>query len=1303
MVAEESAHQRNTRIDTLRAEIRDRLQKAGSGDWEAVLHPKALGRARELATLIDDDGGADIGSRWLLGWLHWHRHILLPRGRDELDLHTVVEMMTGCFLAGVGPLPEPLLPVLADRADIAAVAFLHDALSQADPRLITAAVELSRRILGATPNDHPDLAARMSKLGIALWARFEHLGAREDLDEAVQVGREAMAATPTNHPNRATILSSLGNALETRFECVGAREDLDEAVQVGREAMAATPTNHPNRAAILCNLGNALRARFECVGAREDLDEAVQVGREAVAAIGADHPDRPAVLTSFGNTLQACFERAGVLEDVDEAVQVGREAVAATPTDHPDVRGRLSNLGIALRARFERVGAREDLDEAVQVGREAVAATPADHPDLAGCLSTLGSVLLTRFESGGAREDLEEAVQTLRGAVAAVPADHPAQARRLSNLGAALWTRFERVGVREDLDEAVQVLRGAVAATPTDDPRRATILSNLGIALRARFGRAGEREDLDEAVHVLRGAVAATPTDHPDLARRLSNWGAALQARFERASAREDLDEAVQVLRGAVAATPTDHPDLVWRLSNLGTALWTRFGRAGEREDLDEAVQVLRGTVAATPTDHPNLAWCLSNLGAALQARFGCAGEREDLEEAVQTLRGAVVATPTDHPNLARMQSNLSNVLRARFEREGEREDLEEAVQLGREAVTASPTDHPDLAGYLRNLGNALRIQFDREGVREDLDQAVEALTQAANLPGASASDRILAGYGAGLLIASREPARAATLLTAAVLLLPQVAPRQLHRADKQYALGGFAGLAADAAALTLSDPTAPADQRASTALRLLESGRAVMLSQALHVRGDLTQLARRHPDLADRFIRLRDQLDHTPDIVVPATLTSPTVGAPPTAERTALDRHQLAREFDDLLTRIRGVEGFPTFGLPPSREQLVAQAMHGPVVVLNVSRYRSDALLVTPTGVENMPLPDLALGTLVDHVISFHAALSAVSSPASTFSQRRKAQGQLVQVLEWLWDTAVGPVLNALGYTESPAPGMQSPRVWWIPGGVLGLLPVHAAGYHSQSAGRTALDRVVSSYTPTITALRHARRSLPADLSATPRRALIVAMPTTPNLPDHNLDYASAEARTVANHLPGALTLTGPDPGDYLIDASVPTTAAVLEVLPTHAIVHFACHGFSDPTDPSRSRLLLHDHSSNPLTVAALATLHLDHAQLAYLSACETALTANTKLVDEAIHLTSAFQLAGYPHVIGTLWAINDHIASDIADIFYSTLTLTTTDPHAAFDTNCAARALHDTIRTVRDQHPTKPSLWAAYLHAGA
>ena len=41
-------------------------------------------------------------------------------------------------------------------------------------------------------------------------------------------------------------------------------------------------------------------------------------------------------------------------------------------------------------------------------------------------------------------------------------------------------------------------------------------------------------------------------------------------------------------------------------------------------------------------------------------------------------------------------------------------------------------------------------------------------------------------------------------------------------------------------------------------------------------------------------------------------------------------------------------------------------------------------------------------------------------------------------------------------------------------------------------------------------------------------------------------------------------------------------------------------------------------------------------------------------KSVDESIHLISAYQLAGFRHVIGTLWEVNDESCVDMSRITY-------------------------------------------------
>jgi hypothetical protein len=225
--------------------------------------------------------------------------------------------------------------------------------------------------------------------------------------------------------------------------------------------------------------------------------------------------------------------------------------------------------------------------------------------------------------------------------------------------------------------------------------------------------------------------------------------------------------------------------------------------------------------------------------------------------------------------------------------------------------------------------------------------------------------------------------------------------------------------------------------------------------------------------------------------------------------------------------------------------------------------------------------------------------------------------------------------VLSALGITHPPT--KEWPRVWWVPGGLLGQLPIHAAGHYPGSAnhadGRTVMDRALSSYTPTIRALHHARQKSLA--SSGDLQLLIVAMPTTRGASD--LTGVAAEVKMVSALLPRPVMLSD-GPGSN----APPTKTAVLAHLPGTAVVHFACHGRNDPADPSRSVLLLKDHREDPLTVASLSAVALTGVRLAYLSACATSRTDRAELRDEAIHLSSAFQLAGSG---GEAWSMCPHI----------------------------------------------------------
>ncbi len=890
-----------------------------------------------------------------------------------------------------------------------------------------------------------------------------------------------------------------------------------------------------------------------------------------------------------------------------------------------------------------------------------------------------------------------ETVELWTRIVDVTPSDDPDKPARMSNLAMALQIRFERIGSRSDLDAAIAAATAALDTAAPDAPLRASMESNLGVSLHDRFLDTGAEADLEAAVSATQAALELTPIS--DLARpaRLANLSNVLGTRFERLGAWGDLSTSIEASRKAAEADPTR--PRYW--SSVAKGLLWRYERTEAQADLDAAVAAIQAAVKAAPEGHPDHIPMMSRLGIVLACRFDRVGALADLDAAITASESAAQLL-TNQIDRAGATLNLASMLLKRFERTGYEADFDEVIRAGRAAVEALPTDHPALLLGLTTLARALRARFEQTGAQTDFDEAQSLFERAVNVESSPPSFRIHVAREGASFAARSAPGRGADLLTLAVGLLPAVAPRQLQRTDQQNALSTFAGLAADAAALVLMDAAAPATARAARAIELLEAGRAVLLSQALEARDDLADLSHREPALAASFVELRQKLDEP--VADAQHLSSPTDDwASVGSLRAGEERSRLAREFAATLQQIRDLDDrFSTFGLPPNIEDLAPEAAEGPIVVFNISRYRSDALLVTEAGIRSLELPGLRYRVLIPQIEAFYGALAIALDPKAPPADWREAESKLSRILEWLWDYATGPVLHALGFAEKPPDGSRWPRIWLLAGGALGILPLHAAGYHSDPledpGRRSVLDRVIPSYTPSIRALRHARR--PEPRSARQQRALIVAMPTTPGVPGR-LRHASDEAAKVASHLPGSLVLVERGDEERDIPATllgIPTKVAVLEHLPECAIAHFVCHGATNITDPSKSLLLLHDHDHDPLAVASLASVVLDYSELAYLSACSTASTWDPRLGDEAIHLASAFQVVGFRAVIGTLWEIDDAIAMTMADTFYTALHSST----GPLDTTRAAQALHAAVCSVRDEFPDNPSVWAAFLSTG-
>jgi CHAT domain/Tetratricopeptide repeat len=1044
---------------------------------------------------------------------------------------------------------------------------------------------------------------------------------------------------------------------------------------------------------VLNDLGAALMQLYQHTGDQDVLRESVEVLREVVAGTPEDDPDLGMCLSNLGNVLGVLFVCTGEVQAIEDAVHCHRAAAATVPPEHELHSSYLVNLAAALFVHFQYSQDQEVLAEAIDLLRAVLAEPDQDvgksvtntaaHTMAQG---NLGSALMAQFESTGDPVTLRDAIENLKGALAVLPADHPDRVLFLCHLGVALRLSFDAAERDAELVEAVEALRTAAATAPVEHPLYGSAKDGLGSALLRLYERTGELGHLDEGIDALRVALAAFREDHYLRPVCLANLGGALKVKYDRVGDLGLLTESVELLRLGVRLSSAGEPDGpesaadARLLSNLGATLLAWYERTDEYDHLLEAIASFQAALKCSPPGQPERTAMLTNLGGAI-GMLGLGTKNADvIAGAVAVLRGVVDSTPADHPDRVAAQNGLGNALRVQFDGTDRAEQLAEVVQLHRAAFDATAPDHPDRAGRALDLADALNKLYTLAKQPELLTEATTLCRQAAEQLSAPAETRLFAYRDLAKLLPSvgftAQDALAA--YEAAVALMPQLTPRRLVRADREHRLGQLAALPGQAAAAAIS-----AD-RPEYAVELLEQTRGLLLAETLGSRSEVSGLRKSEPELAAAFERLRDRM---------AALEAGHLAGEPGA---AGGLRQAADEWDGLLARIRARPGCSGFLAAPAIRELQQRVGRGPIVIVNPSAARCDALILTTDPerpVLHVPLPGLTHGDVSRQGQKLRAARYAGVRDLDPVEDR-PGQDAVNEVLAWLWDTVAEPILTALGYTEAPQGGESDgtwPHVWWCPVGAMTYLPLHAAGHHEEVVAgtpnpRTVPDRVVSSYTSTVRALAYSAGASGTFDEVGNQSALIVAMPTTAGARD--LPGVTTECTLLQRFLPGATIMTG----------EAATYGSVLAALPEHSIAHFACHGLSDRDEPATSRLLLHDHATHPLTVSVVSRLNLSGADLAYLSACSTTDTSPL-MTDEALHITSAFQLAGYRHVIGTLWPVDDLAATRIAAEVYDHLTSHGTQPPATANT---ALALHHAVRRLRSDHPDTPIMWASHIHVG-
>ncbi|TFK17368.1 hypothetical protein FA15DRAFT_661499 [Coprinopsis marcescibilis] len=663
-----------------------------------------------------------------------------------------------------------------------------------------------------------------------------------------------------------------------------------------------------------------------------------------------------------------------------------------------------------------------------------------------------------------------------------------------------------------------------------------------------------------------------------------------------------------------------------------------------------------------------------------------------------EALPEALGLRPSPHPDRSVLLNNLANALSTRFEQKGSFDDLEECIMLFKEVLGLIPPPHPHHSTVLFNLAQAKYNIYLHSHDGKDLDSALNLSKASAEYSTASLLIRLDSAKQWALW--SRQNHRASTLdaYSYIITLLPLLSSLDLTLLQRQNVLVHTRYISSDAAQWAISVDAL------QTAVVFLSTSRSVFWSQALQLRSPLDRLDSVNQSLAQDLRSVSQRLEHAAN---QTSATEPISHRHPQPNQSET-LYALSQQRERLLAKAREIDGFQDFLLPPSFDSLSAAARNGPVVLLNASKYSSDAVIMRPGG----QLQHVSLGVEL-------AMLQTLSSASQQLAQQQFIRSEIVEeitehlirssssdtrlqgrikrrpgtetldddfryLLGCLWTLVVKPVVDCLGLSKTEAPC----RLWWCATGVFSFLPIHAAGLYSQTDGAedALFQYAILSYIYTPQDLISPPPALTSDFK------MVAVIEPTSGSGYNALPMTKVELEKIQTRIPAR---------DNLIEHVGKRTDPiklddVLSSLKKCSFAHFGCHGIQHSTNPLASALVL---SGGRLTMEkVIQKCQASNGSLAYLSACQTA-KSDEERPDEALTLAATMLFAGFRGVVGTMWSISDNDAPVVADTFYAHMFRNGTE-HPP-DVTEAAYALHLAVQKIRDSGAMFWN-WVPYVHYG-
>lgn len=549
-------------------------------------------------------------------------------------------------------------------------------------------------------------------------------------------------------------------------------------------------------------------------------------------------------------------------------------------------------------------------------------------------------------------------------------------------------------------------------ATPQD---RFSLMIAIASTLRLRHVRYGDVIAIDKSIELGRTALLLTDSlDGNSKSHALADLGYSIYWRADFYHNPKDLAESIDLLESAFRTKDSQDKDAAC-IVYLATALIKSFQISHDTADIDRAIHCLRITLEADEAKNDSNFSHKNLLAVSLSLRFDISENEKDLQDAISLLREAADLPDTDRLKSTSL-SNLGLLLKKLHSHSLDKDKAEivdEIITMMRRAVELTPDGFPDKVDTMFNLAQSLRQRGHPGDIQEALAQS-------------STAARSRFGSIWSLFDAAEEWRRDALECGVSPLeafrhsleLLPRMAWHGLPISQRHLRLVQWSHLTCDAAAVAVEE------EQYNLAVEWLEQGRSIVWGQLIQLRSPLETLQLKKPDQAERLAQLSRYLEGI------STGNIQTLGMDDISNEDLSHRqHFCADEFDKLLEKVREDPEFEDFLRPPKFSKLVGVNKHGPVVLLNASGDRCDALALLP-GMDDevmyIPLENFSR----ERALALHGMLRDCLSTSSIRTQHDRIgrtvrpsgrDDPFIALLAELWTCVIEPVLGCLSLLVSP------------------------------------------------------------------------------------------------------------------------------------------------------------------------------------------------------------------------------------------------------------------------------------------